>query len=60
MIPAAIFLPGNKRNDYFRDLSVEMESMFNGVPFVMNLQDHAMTELMCDADGNRSQPGTSV
>ena len=29
-----------------------MESMFNGVPFVMNLQDRAMTELMCDADGN--------
>jgi phthalate 4,5-dioxygenase len=51
--PRSYFLTkANKRNDYFRDLSVEKESMFNGVPFVMNLQDRAMTELMCDADGN--------
>jgi phenylpropionate dioxygenase-like ring-hydroxylating dioxygenase large terminal subunit len=51
--PRSYFLTkANKRNDYFRDRSVEKESMFNGVPFVMNLQDRAMTELMCDADGN--------
>jgi len=51
--PRSYFLTkANKRNDYFRDLGVEKESMFNGVPFVMNLQDRAMTELMCDADGN--------
>lgn len=37
----------NKRNDYHRNLEVERESMFNGIPFVLNLQDRAMTELMC-------------
>ncbi|MEZ5264207.1 MAG: hypothetical protein R2755_21075 [Acidimicrobiales bacterium] len=37
----------NKRNDYHRNLEVEKESMFNGIPFVLNLQDRAMTELMC-------------
>lgn len=51
--PRSYFLTkANKRNDYFRDFSVEKETMFNGVPFVMNLQDRAMTELMCDAEGN--------
>jgi len=51
--PRSYFLTkANKRNDYCRDLGVEKESMFNGVPFVMNLQDRAMTELMCDSDGS--------
>ena len=50
--PRSYFLTkANKRNDYLRDRAVEKESMFNGVPFVMNLQDRAMTELMCNADG---------
>jgi phthalate 4,5-dioxygenase len=41
----------NKRNDYRRDLQQEKELMFNGIPFIGNLQDRAMTELMCSADG---------
>ena len=45
------FTKANKRNDYMRNREVEKESMFNGIPFVMNLQDRAMTELMCDANG---------
>ena len=42
----------NKTNDYQRDLDVERTLMHCGIPFVLNLQDRAMTELMCDADGN--------
>ena len=50
--PRSYFLTkANKRNDFMRNREVEKESMFNGVPFVMNLQDRAMTELMCDAEG---------
>ncbi|MEZ5410285.1 MAG: Rieske 2Fe-2S domain-containing protein [Acidimicrobiales bacterium] len=41
----------NKRNDYFRDLEVEKTLMHCGIPFVLNLQDRAMTELMCSFDG---------
>ncbi|MGI9614058.1 MAG: Rieske 2Fe-2S domain-containing protein [Acidimicrobiales bacterium] len=41
----------NKRNDYHRDLEVEKNLMHCGIPFVLNLQDRAMTELMCDDDG---------
>lgn len=41
----------NKRNDYARDLEVERTQMFNGIPFIANLQDRAMTELMCAEDG---------
>ena len=41
------FTKANKRNDYWRDLEVEQTQMFNGIPFVLNLQDRAMTELMC-------------
>jgi phenylpropionate dioxygenase-like ring-hydroxylating dioxygenase large terminal subunit len=41
----------NKRNDYWRDLEVEKELMHCGIPFVLNLQDRAMTELMCSSDG---------
>jgi phthalate 4,5-dioxygenase len=41
----------NKRNDYGRDLKVQKESMFCGIPFVGNLQDRAMTELMTNERG---------
>lgn len=41
----------NKRNDYFRDLEVEKDLMHCGIPFVLNLQDRAMTELMCNDAG---------
>lgn len=46
----------NKRNDYDRDrdrdLEVEKTLMHCDIRFVLNLQDRAMTELMCDAWGN--------
>ncbi|MBV8593737.1 MAG: Rieske 2Fe-2S domain-containing protein, partial [Caulobacteraceae bacterium] len=38
----------NKRNDYGRSFQMEKETMYFGVPFSGNLQDRAMTELMCD------------
>ena len=38
----------NKDNDYWRDMEVEKYEMMSGVPFVMNLQDRAMTELMAN------------
>jgi phenylpropionate dioxygenase-like ring-hydroxylating dioxygenase large terminal subunit len=41
----------NKRNDYGRDLDVQKSTMFCGIPFVVNLQDRAMTELMCNDKG---------
>jgi nitrite reductase/ring-hydroxylating ferredoxin subunit len=41
------FTKANKRNDYWRDLEVQKDRMYNGIPFVLNLQDRAMTELMC-------------
>ena len=41
----------NKSNDYHRDLEVEKTLMHCGIPFILSLQDRAMTELMCDADG---------
>ena len=41
------FTKANKRNDYWRDLEMEKDRMYNGIPFVLNLQDRAMTELMC-------------
>lgn len=41
----------NKTNDYARDLEVERTLMHCGIPFVLNLPDRAMTELMCDGDG---------
>lgn len=41
----------NKTNDYLRDLDVEKTLMHCGIPFVLNLQDRAMTELMCGFDG---------
>ena len=44
----------NKRNDYGRDLEVQKNTMFCGIPFVVNLQDRAMTELMCNDKGEPS------
>ena len=41
----------NKRNDFWLDRQVQKDRMYNGIPFVMNLPDRAMTELMCNADG---------
>ncbi|MDE2969605.1 MAG: Rieske 2Fe-2S domain-containing protein [Chloroflexota bacterium] len=41
----------NKDNDYWRDMEVEKTEMMSGVPFVMNLQDRAMTELMANPAG---------
>jgi hypothetical protein len=41
----------NKRNDYGRDMKLQNELMFLGIPFVGNLQDRAMTELMTNDAG---------
>jgi hypothetical protein len=41
----------NKRNDYGRDMKLQNELMFLGIPFVGNLQDRAMTELMTNDQG---------
>jgi len=64
--PRSYFLTrANKRNDYGRDLRTQQEAMICGIPFVGNLQDRAMTELMTNAAGeaiyDRSQEhlGTS-
>jgi len=49
--PRSYFMTkANKRNDYQRDLEVERTLMSCGIPFVLNLQDRAMTELMCGPD----------
>jgi phenylpropionate dioxygenase-like ring-hydroxylating dioxygenase large terminal subunit len=42
----------NKRNDYGRDMKLQSEKMFVGIPFVGNLPDRAMTELMSDDNGH--------
>ncbi len=50
--PRSYFMTfANKRNDYLRNRDIEKDSMRFGVPFVLNLQDRAMTELMCAPDG---------
>jgi hypothetical protein len=50
--PRSYFMTkANKRNDYGRDLKMQEELMFVGIPFVGNLQDRAMTELMTNAKG---------
>ena len=41
----------NKRNDFGQDMRLQAEKMFLGIPFVGNLQDRAMTELMTDDQG---------
>lgn len=49
--PRSYFMTkANKRNDYGRDRSQESATMFNGIPFVGNLQDRAMTELMTNEE----------
>jgi phthalate 4,5-dioxygenase oxygenase subunit len=45
------FTVANKNNDYNRDFEVERKLQFTGVPAGGNLQDRAMTELMCNEDG---------
>jgi hypothetical protein len=50
--PRTYFLTvANKRNDYMRSRDLEKDSLFLGIPFVGNLQDRAMTELMCNDPG---------
>ncbi len=44
----------NKDNDYHRDYTVEKTEMMSGVPFVHNLQDRAMTELMASENGDEA------
>lgn len=46
------FTAANKRNDYARDIDVQKTSMYNGIYFIGNLQDRAMTELMTDETGS--------
>ncbi len=41
----------NKNNDYQRDFELEKTTQFCGIIFAGNLQDRAMTELMCNEDG---------
>ena len=41
----------NKTNDYMLDRGVQKNLMYNGIPFILNLQDRAMTELMCNDKG---------
>ncbi|HVN27838.1 MAG TPA: hypothetical protein VMT64_05095, partial [Candidatus Binataceae bacterium] len=50
--PGSYFMTkANRHNDYMRDRRVERESMFSGIPFVLNLQDRAMTEFMFNSRG---------
>ena len=50
--PRSYFMTvANKTNDYWRDLDVQKDRMYCGIPFVLNLPDRAMTELMCSDDG---------
>jgi nitrite reductase/ring-hydroxylating ferredoxin subunit len=41
----------NKDNDYGRSIEMQKDKMFLGVPFVGNLQDRCMTELMTNDEG---------
>jgi len=50
--PRSYFMTkANKRNDYGRDMTLQSTLMFCGIPFSGNLQDRAMTELMCNDAG---------
>jgi hypothetical protein len=50
--PRSYFMTrANKTNDYMLDRDVQKNLMYNGIPFVMNLPDRAMTELMCNDQG---------
>ena len=46
------YTAANRHNDYLEDPKLK-ESFNLGVPFIMNLQDRAMTELMTGANGER-------
>ncbi len=48
------FTVANKRNDFLRDFELERTELFSGIQppaTAGNLQDRAMTELMCNEDG---------
>jgi hypothetical protein len=45
------YTAANKNNDYLRDFELEKTTQFCGIIFAGNLQDRAMTELMCNEDG---------
>jgi hypothetical protein len=45
------FTKAHKGNDYLRDYELEKTVQFCGILFAGNLQDRAMTELMCNEDG---------
>ena len=47
----ALLHEANKGNDYLRDYELEKTTQFCGILFAGNLQDRAMTELMCNEDG---------
>ena len=50
----------NKSNDYLLDYEVQKKYMMSGVPFLVNLQDRAMTETMgAIYDRRREHLGTS-
>jgi hypothetical protein len=41
----------NRHNDYLIDPQIAKDNLNIGMPFIMNLQDRAMTELMMGPDG---------
>ncbi len=45
------FTTANKSNDYLLDYELQKTTQFCGILFAGNLQDRAMTELMCNEDG---------
>ena len=45
------FTTANKSNDYLIDYEVQRTTQFIGIAPAGNLQDRAMTELMCNEDG---------
>jgi phthalate 4,5-dioxygenase oxygenase subunit len=45
------FTVANKSNDYLLDYDLQKTKQFCGILFAGNLQDRAMTELMCNEDG---------
>jgi phthalate 4,5-dioxygenase len=45
------YTAANRHNDFMRDYEVEKTSMLSGIPFIWNLQDRAMTELMVGPNG---------
>ena len=45
------YTKANRHNDYMMDPEIAEKSLNIGIPFIANLQDRAMTELMCGPDG---------